>query len=414
MKNWDYGKLAIATAAILGVLTLGALIYLLLWYVRRGLRARRLRRQEKENDQFDQSAVSLAEDTSRTLDHFLMKDIQPERSSIIFSRSRSPSINIVIDDADANRCKSSPQPYLTEHHTAASSSAVTHVLSQISTQKSGPDDPRTQWSSSGQRSSSTTPRASTSSSVVPASQSSQVWTTTSGSTPSEQTQSVSAQHSSTTTPRASISSSVVPTAGSSQVWTTTSAETETFSLLSQSSNYSHHPQSPIGPSTSRSSQIYTRRSNASAASSRPSSGGILQSASRMFNEAEAARMAYSRNIDSVGSMSPTSPVSPVLVDVSADNKLPQWTSVPPTPFPFSQLWSLMTPSGLFELILLICRWFRPDEDGLRWIQVPCMTRVPFLLFAFPSNRWCLWKSMLLIKFSLLIPLIHYVQRPGLF
>ena len=261
----------------------------------------------------------------------------------MFSRSRSPSITIIIDDADADRCKSPPQPYLTEYHTAASSSADTDFLSRISTQKSGPDDSRpeqTRWNSSGQRSSSTTPRASTSSSVVPTSQSSQVWTTTSGSgsTPSEQTQrNGSAQHSSTTTPRASISSFVVPTAGSSQVWTTTSAETETFSLLSQSSNYSHHPQSPTGPSTSRSSQIYTRRSNASAASSRPSSGGILQSASRMFNEAEAARIAYSRNIDSVGSMSPTSPISPVLVDVSADNKLHRWTSVPPTPFPFSQL-----------------------------------------------------------------------------
>jgi hypothetical protein len=37
-------------------------------------------------------------------------------------------------------------------------------------------------------------------------------------------------------------------------------------------------------------------------------GLVVQSASRMFNEAEASRMAYSRNIDSVGSRTPTSPV----------------------------------------------------------------------------------------------------------
>ncbi|KGO74130.1 hypothetical protein PITC_021880 [Penicillium italicum] len=342
MKNGDYGKLAIATAAILGILTLGALIYFLVWYVRRRLRARRLRRQEShENEQFDQSAVSLAEDTSKTLDDFLMKDIQPERSSIMFSRSGSPSIAIVIDDADdADRCKSSSHPCLTKYGTSGSSSADTHTSTQILTQESGPDDMRsdqTQWSSSGRRSSSTTPRASTSSSAIPTSRSSQIWTTTSASTPSEHAQrSFSGQNSSIATPRASISSSVIPTAGSSQAWTTTSAGTETLSLLSQSSNRSYRPQSPTGPSASRRSPVYTRRSNASGGSSRPSSAGILQSASRMFSEAEASRMAHSRNIDSVGSTSPISPVSPVLVDVSAGNDQPQWTTVPPMPFPFSQ------------------------------------------------------------------------------
>ncbi|KAJ5827451.1 hypothetical protein N7447_004214 [Penicillium robsamsonii] len=335
----DYGKLAIATATILGILTLGALIYLLVWYVRRRLRARRLRRQgSHENDQFDQSAVSLAEDTGRTLDDFLMKEIQPERSSIMFNRSRSPSMTIIIGDADIVRCKSPSRPYLTRYDMAASSSADTHILTQILTQESSTDEPRsdqTQWSSSGRRSSSTTPRASTSSSVVPSSGSSQMWTTT-ASTPSDRTQtSSSGQRSSVTTSRASISSSIVPPAGSYQIWTT-SAGTETFSLVSQSSN-SHHPQSPTGPSTSRNSQVYTRRSNAaSGASSRPSSAGVLQAASRMFNDAEASRMAHSRTIRSVGSMTPTSPVSPVLVDLSAENE-PQWTSVPPAPFPFSQL-----------------------------------------------------------------------------
>ncbi|KAJ5383134.1 hypothetical protein N7517_001045 [Penicillium concentricum] len=324
----DYGKLAIATATILGILTLGALIYLLAWYVRRRLRARRLRRQEShENDQFDQSAVSLAEDTGRTLDDFLMKDIQPERNSIMFNRSRSPSITIIIDDANTVRCKSPSRPYLTQYDAAASSSPDTHTLTQTLSQESSTDESRsdqTQWSSSGRRSSSTTPRASTSSSIVPTSGSSQIWTTT-ASTPSDQTQtSSSGQRSSNNTPRASMSSSVVP------------AGAETFSLLSQSSN-SHYPQSPTGPPTARSSQVYTRRSNAaSGASSRPSSAGVLQAASRMFNEAEASRMAYSRNTGSVGSMTPTSPVSPVLVDVSAENE-PQWTSVPPAPFPFSQL-----------------------------------------------------------------------------
>ncbi|CAG8127933.1 unnamed protein product [Penicillium nalgiovense] len=337
MKNWDYGKLAIATASILGVLTLGALIYLLVWYVRRSLRVRLLRRQENQkNDQFNQSTVTLAEDTSRTLDNFLMKDIQPERNSIMFSRSGSPSITIVIDDADdADRDKSPPQSHSTEHHTAASSPADTYISTPISPQESYPDDPRsdqTEWSSSGQLSSSTTPRASTSSSVARTSRSSQNWTTTSASTPMDQTQtSSSGQRSSSSTPRASITS-VVPTVGSSQDWTTTSAATETVSLLSRSSNHSRSPQSPTSPAASRGSQLYTRRSNASV-----SSAGILQSASRMFNEAEASRMVYSRNIDSVESVTPTSPVSPALVDVSAENDRLQWTPVPPTPFPFSQL-----------------------------------------------------------------------------
>ncbi|KXG45590.1 uncharacterized protein PGRI_033570 [Penicillium griseofulvum] len=328
-EHWDYGKLAIATASTLGVITLGALIYLLVWYIKRRLRTQRLHQESHENDQFDQSAVSLAEDTSRTLDDFLMKDIQPERSSIMFNRSRSPSISIVIEDADTIRCKSSLRPYLIQYDTTSSSNTST---SQTLTQESSPDEPRsdqTQWSSSGQRSSSTTPRASTSSSIIPTSESSQIWTTTTGT--SEQTQSSSGHRSSTSTHRASISSSVVPTAGSSQIWTTTSAGTETFSLISQSSN-SH--QSPTSPIAARNSQVFTRRSNAAfGASSRPSS--VLQAASRMFNEAEAARMGYSRNFGSVGSMTPTPPVSPVLVDV-AENDLPPWSSVPPAPFPFSQ------------------------------------------------------------------------------
>ncbi|KAJ5158947.1 uncharacterized protein N7500_008598 [Penicillium coprophilum] len=336
----NYGKLAIATATILGILTLGALTYLLIWYVRRRLRAQRLYHQGSHENEFDQSAVSLAEDTGRTLDDFLMKDIQPERNSIMFNRSRSPSITIIIDDPNTVRCKSPPRPSPIQHGTAASTSADPYTLTQIPTQESITDEPRsdlTQWSSSERRSSSTTPRASTSSSVVPTSGSSQIWTTTT-SAPSDQTQtSSSGQHSSNTTPRASISSSVVPTAGSSQIWTTTSAGTETFSLLSQSSNYSHHPQSPTGPSTSRNSQVYTRRSNAaSGASSRPSSAGVLQAASRMFNEAEASRMVYSRNMNSFTSTTPTPPTSPVLVDFSAENEH-QWTSVPPTPFPFNQV-----------------------------------------------------------------------------
>ncbi|CAI7618468.1 unnamed protein product [Penicillium viridicatum] len=370
MSNGDYGKLAIATAAILGILTLGALTYLVVWYIRQRLRARRLRRQQSHgNDQFDQSAVSLAEDTSRALDDFLMKDIQPERSSIMFSRSESgsPSITIIIDDTDdADRCKSSPQPYLTKQDTAPSSSADTYTSTQTS---SNPDDLRsdqTQWSSSGQRSSSTTPRASISSSaipisrssristtasdstpsdqaqrgssgqhslttspresisssVIPTSRSSQVWTTTSDSTRSDQAQRGSwGQHSLTTTPRASISSSVIPTAGSSQGWTTTSAGTE----------------SPGGPLAARSSQLYARRSSASGATSDPARTGVLQSVSRILNEAETSRMAYSRNIDSVGSMNPTTPGSPVLVDVSPEDDMPQWTSVSPAPFPFGHV-----------------------------------------------------------------------------
>ncbi|KAJ6089527.1 hypothetical protein N7467_004743 [Penicillium canescens] len=98
--KWRYYKLSIAGAVILGTLTLAGLIFLLGWYIRRARQARRLRnRGSRESDHFGLSTVSLAR-TSKSIDAFLVKDADPERTSLMFSRSPSPSATIVLDDSE--------------------------------------------------------------------------------------------------------------------------------------------------------------------------------------------------------------------------------------------------------------------------------------------------------------------------
>ncbi|KAJ6004260.1 hypothetical protein N7522_005905 [Penicillium canescens] len=98
--KWRYYKLSIAGAVILGTLTLAGLIFLLGWYIRRARQARRLRNcGSRESDHFGLSTVSLAR-TSKSIDAFLVKDADPERTSLMFSRSPSPSVTIILDDSE--------------------------------------------------------------------------------------------------------------------------------------------------------------------------------------------------------------------------------------------------------------------------------------------------------------------------
>ncbi|KAJ5794263.1 hypothetical protein N7457_000862 [Penicillium paradoxum] len=288
-QPWDYQKLAIAATVILAMLALGALLYLLIWYVRRRLHSRRPRSQRiQENDLFDHSAVSVAEDTSRTLDDFLMKDIQPERTSVMFSRSRSPSTTVVVDNFSLDCYKSPFRSCSTNYEISVAPLSHIDSCGQVTGHESVPyvwqsDEPQR---SPGQRSSSTTPRASTSSNVVQ-------------------------------TPR------------SSQVWATTSASAETFSNVTRASSRSHRPQVSPSPSITPSSHAYTRHSNASRGSSRPPSTDPLQSASRMFDETE---LSGTRYIDSMRSVSPCSPVCLVPEDSLANIDRFRWAPVAETPF----------------------------------------------------------------------------------
>ena len=300
-QHWSYEKFAIAATVILSILTFTALAYLLVWYFRRRLRSRRLRRQQcRDDDMFGQSAVSLAEDTSKALDEFLMTDVQPQRSSIMRRRSRSPSITMAFESPD--HCELPPRPYLTSYDTSVSTLTPLNTLTQVSTAQSGPSvlsANATQGTTSGQRSSSSTPRASM--------------------------------------------SSLVPSESFSQMWTTTSPSTETHSLLSQDSIRSHHsqtkPQSPTSPLLSRSSWAYPLRSNAPRGSGRPSSTGLLQYSPRMFNQLEVSRRAQARTLE-LGGSTPLSPVSPILVDVSTNLDQSRWASPrPPVSFSFPR------PSG---------------------------------------------------------------------
>jgi hypothetical protein len=300
-QHWSYEKFAVAATIILSLLAFTGLAYLLIWYLRRRLRSRRVRSQRCQHDDiFGQSVVSLAEDTSKALDEFLMTDVQPQRSSIMRRRSRSPSITMVFEDKDY--CDSAPRSYLTSHDTSTSTLIPVVNLAQVSAVQSGPSVPSastTQEATSGQRSSSSTPRASM--------------------------------------------SSMVPTARSSQMWTTASANTDTCTLLSRDSNPSQHSQiasqSPTSPLSSRGSRFYPCRSNTPRGSGRPSSTGILYSSPRLFNDLEFSRRRQARTLD-LDETTPLSPISPILVDVSTDLDQSRWASSrPPDPFPFH-------PSGI--------------------------------------------------------------------
>ncbi|KAJ5691335.1 hypothetical protein N7488_012070 [Penicillium malachiteum] len=136
-SSWSYAnKPAIAAASILGTLTFFAIVFLAVWYIKR-VRARRLRAIRNESqDIFCQSTLTLTDDTSKTLDTFLMKDLEPERTSLMFSRSRSPSFAFVVEESD----RQSPVNGLYRASYDASSNSISKMdsLSRVSTDISRP------------------------------------------------------------------------------------------------------------------------------------------------------------------------------------------------------------------------------------------------------------------------------------
>lgn len=101
-SSWTYAKKpSIAAATIIASITFFAIVFLLIWYLKRRRQQKARQRLNIENqleDPFNVSSLILNEDTSKSLDEFLLKDIEPERTSLMFSRSRSPSFTFVVDE----------------------------------------------------------------------------------------------------------------------------------------------------------------------------------------------------------------------------------------------------------------------------------------------------------------------------
>ncbi|KAJ5811713.1 hypothetical protein N7474_008014 [Penicillium riverlandense] len=252
----NYRKSSIAAATIMTVVTLSAIIFLVMWYVRRARRERRQREKEElSRNALGPSTFTLTEDTAQVLDDFLMieEEQQSERASIMFSRSRSPSLSFVVDETD--RRSSMTRLYRTSLDASATGLSKNETSS-------------THMSTEG------TARPSTS--------------TPDRYTHSSQNLSVQQQPSSPVS-RLSQSSAVPPTERSSQLWSTTTgtAEDMTPTALSRepgSSRTSHSTEQRTRPSASvRSSQALSRGSEASMG---PGSPWSLRSVAWMFEEPE--------------------------------------------------------------------------------------------------------------------------------
>lgn len=223
----SYRKPSIAAATIIGVLVLAAITFLTIYYIRREKRARRLHRlqkQSQEKDPFGRSSLSLTAETSKTLDDFLMKDVLPERASLMFSRSPSPSVTFVVDETKrASNCNS--------YNASATSLHKIETLARVS-------NDRTRWSSH------------------------------SSSSFSRETQAM--LQSAGMSPRASMSSTRPPTGPSSRLSISSPDETIlSITTTTESSLQTHEPTSP------RPSQSNPGTSSIQKTPSRPDSGIFL-------------------------------------------------------------------------------------------------------------------------------------------
>lgn len=235
---------SIAAATILGIVTFAALLFLAIYYIRHKRRRRRHRRLTKNQD-FGQSEITLGEDTSKTLDDFLMKEVPVERASFMFSRSQSPSITYVVDDMERPGLRKQKR----NSHGGISSGSLSKLdpLTRISTDGTRPSLLSTEFTATSSQStrmnSSSKPTSSSSATPRVSMSSSQLWKTTTGSTDAP---SMSSTENSSTAP---------PTSGSSQMWATTTESTEAGSMtsgenksrLSNASRASSQPASQPGP-----------------------------------------------------------------------------------------------------------------------------------------------------------------------
>lgn len=251
------GQPSIAAATILGIITFAALLFLAMYYIRHKRRRRRHKRLTQNQD-FGQSEITLGEDTSKTLDDFLMKEVPVERTSFMFSRSQSPSITYVVDQMDRPGLNKQKR----NSYGGASSGSLSKLdsLTRISTDGTRPSLLSTEVTATSSQSttmnSSSKPTSIGSATPRVSMSSSQLWKTTTGST---EAPSMSSTENSYTAP---------PTSQSSQTWATTTESTETGSMAggenqSRLSRTSGRPASRPGPL-----QVGVRRSNADNASLR--------------------------------------------------------------------------------------------------------------------------------------------------
>ncbi|KAJ5489359.1 hypothetical protein N7539_004249 [Penicillium diatomitis] len=94
------GSSSVVAITLLVVIAVCAIVFMAAWSLREGSKCKR-RKRRVGFDHFAQSDVSLAEDTSRTLDTFLMKDVYPERNTLMLSRSPSPPFIGGMDGAES-------------------------------------------------------------------------------------------------------------------------------------------------------------------------------------------------------------------------------------------------------------------------------------------------------------------------
>lgn len=241
--SWNDGKISIAAVTIIAVIIVAALLFLAVWYIKRERRARARRLRELRNhsqDPFCPSSLTLNEDTSKALEQFLMKDVKPERTSLMFSRSRSPSITFVVDNADARN--TSTRFYRNSYEGSSNSLGKTDTLTRVSTEPTGAslissDMPQLTPSSSLQPPSNPS-RPSMSSTVAPTVRSGQLCETTSASTGTTELSSVFSQEptsSRTSTSGPRVANGPPPSSGSSMVVPRLSNSSRTSSQLSRSS-----------------------------------------------------------------------------------------------------------------------------------------------------------------------------------
>lgn len=348
-SEWSLDKGSIAAVVIISIVTVSCLAFLGYWYVARECKARRRRRRRaSETNPFDQSSVTLGDETSRTLDEFLLKDVEPERASLMFSRSRSPSLAYVVDEADRQSAKASSR----NSYEAHLNSVLRMDPLRVST-----DDPRPSFVISELTDSSTSKSGSRSSgqkSRSSASKNGSTPTSSSNETPNiSQSNSSASKHSSTpptslsiesynasqhTSPRVSVTSTAPPaTTRSSQLWATTSADTTEKSSLM---GYDQSPRSSLSISRSSNispgyttSQLPSRSQHASNASQ--SSSHYSRSLPRMINDAGASRRNHERS--SYSAHSRTMTISPIAESssIQSDEYSPSSTAPSSRMFRFS-------------------------------------------------------------------------------
>ncbi|KAJ5098983.1 hypothetical protein N7532_005984 [Penicillium argentinense] len=348
-NNWNIGKGSIAAVVIISVITVLGLSFLVYWYINRECKERRRRRMQISENLFDQSTLTLGEETSKTLDEFLMRDVEPERTSVMFSRSRSPSIAIVVDESERRRSRASRHSYDASVRSLMNLDPL-DPLARMSTDEARPSFIISELTDSSSGPTQTTPSFSNRMKTTSSSSKSQ-------SVKSQPAPVASPRLSPHASPRASQSiSSVLPsTMRSSQLWeTTTAAATSatasekqslfwegqkssrtSLSLDGGSQSASHNLSSEANSLFSSRSPHTSNASRASRNSSRWSGQSPIRSLPWMINDAGLSRRNHERTYSSQSRSINMSSIaeSMCMNDHGHDHDHDQTPSVLPSPSP---------------------------------------------------------------------------------